>query len=111
MTQEKPERRYVEVNLEEALAHRQRAGYSDAVLKKAEKVIEAGKLVQVDETGWTVVGSADDVYSVSMPETDDPSALDWITCSCPNGSARTQPNCYHAAAVMLSVTEPGPSLD
>jgi len=29
----------------------------------------------------------------------------WITCTCPNGMARSRPNCYHTAAVLMFIQD------
>lgn len=29
----------------------------------------------------------------------------WLSCTCPNGQARSRPNCYHTAAVLILIRD------
>lgn len=73
--------------------------WSAESIQKAESLIEDGK-VRRDDTH-------DDVFFVAGSEayrvqTD---GHEYITCTCPNGMARSRPNCYHTAAVLMFIQD------
>jgi len=75
--------------------------YTPPVLWKARQLVEQGKLHQLADGRWLVEGSTE--YLVGFVDIDD-LKVPWPTCTCPNGTNRTnRPTCYHSAAVLMKL--------
>lgn len=83
--------------------------FSEDVLTKARKLVNADKLVWDDtypNICW-VTGSKNDRYRVQTDYDLVTGKLSWITCTCPHGLnvGAGATRCYHAAAVLLELLE------
>lgn len=84
--------------------------YNDKVLIKARRLVAQGKVEQDEQAPnvYWVQGSTRYRVQVAEPVLDDDGqpideGFEWLSCTCPNGSARGgRPNCYHTAAVLLT---------
>lgn len=86
--------------------------YSNVTLIKANRLIKQERVEQVDELLFKVKGSQEyQVHLVPLGHDEDGFPIDnggmpFVTCSCPNGSARGgRPNCYHSAAVLIHLEQ------
>lgn len=69
--------------------------WSAESIYKAEGLIEDGKVRRDREHDDVFFIEGSELYRV---QTD---GEEWITCTCPNGQARSRPNCYHTAAALM----------
>lgn len=84
--------------------------FSTEIRRKAEKLLASGKVCQdadYDRIYWMPSSSGHKKYRVQTDYDRVTGDIGWITCTCPHGlnKGAGQTRCYHAAAVLLLLTE------
>lgn len=73
--------------------------WSAESIGKAEDLVYAEKVKRDPQHGDVFWVEGSEKYRV---QTD---GEEWITCTCPNGQARSRPNCYHTAAALILIRD------
>lgn len=73
--------------------------WSAESIYKAEALIEDAKVKHDPEHEDVFFVEGSERYRV---QTD---GHEWASCTCPNGQARSRPNCYHLAAVLMLIQD------
>lgn len=73
--------------------------WSSETIRKAEKLIEEGKVSQDADHPDVYFVEGSKIYRV---QTD---GHEYVTCTCPNGMRTARPHCYHTAAVLMRIVD------